>query len=85
MHLCDLSCREGIIDSDSGLITCPISGRTSLRLMAPHEEESMQQRSIDACFAAADQELQAFSVAKACTEGAQTMCIGVGRVWGQGG
>ncbi len=73
VHTCDHDgCREAVIDSE-GVITCPITGRTSQRLVSHHEERVLQ-RSADAAFACADQELLSFSAAQAFTEG---------RCWGR--
>lgn len=36
-HICDEGCREKVVDSASGLMVCPISGRSFDRLMTERE------------------------------------------------
>ena len=67
-HICDHGCLEGVIDSE-GVITCPITGRTSQQLISRQEERAMQRSSADASFRGADQELSSFSLARAYTQG----------------
>lgn len=37
-HVCDQSCKKGVLDSDDNLVCC-ISGRCSQRWLMPHEEQ----------------------------------------------
>jgi len=67
-HICDHGCLEGVIDSE-GVITCPVTGRTSQQLVSRQEERAMRRSAADASFRAADQELSSFSLARAYTQG----------------